>query len=111
MRRALPFVVYLALLSLLSGWLMSRMSWVGRMGVNLIHREYRFLKYWYKGAALVFGVLLLLFLLQSWARRRLSQAKNRGLQIFALVAAVTGLWATYSDFRSDWSHSLLRKSE
>lgn len=109
MRRALPFVVYLALLSLLSGWLLSRMSWIGRVGVNLFHREYRFLKYWYKGAALVFVVLLALFLLQSWARRRLSPAKSRGVQIFALVAAVAGLWATYSDFRSDWSHSLLRE--
>lgn len=109
MRRALPFLVYLALLSLLSGWLMSRMSWIGRVGVNLFHHEYRFLKYWYKGAALVFGVLLVLFLLQSRARNRLSPAKSRGVQIFALAAAALGLWATYSDFRSDFSHSLLRE--
>lgn len=109
MRRNLPFILYLAVLSALSGWLMSHMSWIGRVGINLFHKEYKFLKVWYRGGGLVFGILLLLFLLQWLADRRLPRATARVAQIIALLAAICGLWVTYSDFRSDFTHNVLKE--
>lgn len=108
MRRHFPFLLYLAALSALSGWLMSKMSWIARQGVNFLYREYKFLKVWYQGAAFVFGVLLLLYALQSWAARRMSRSGARTVQVVALALAALGMYATYQDFRT-FSHSLLKE--
>jgi hypothetical protein len=108
-RRNFPFVVYLACLSALSGWLMSRMSWIGRVGINLMHKEYKFLKTWYQGAAVVFGVLMVLFIVQSLVQKRMPVATRRVAHIIALLVAIAGLYFTYSDFRGDISHNLLKE--
>jgi len=109
MRRHIPFLLYLAALSALSGWLMSHMSWIGRVGVNMFHKEYRFLKVWYKGGGVVFMIMLLLFILQYIAQRRLPRARSRALQAVTLLTAVGGLMLTYGDFRSDFSHNILKE--
>ena len=109
MRRNIPFLLYLALLSALSGWLMSHMSWIGRVGVNLFHKEYKFLKVWYKGGAVVFGVLLFFFALQWLADRKLQRRLANGVQCIALILAIAGPWATYRDFRGDFTHSILKE--
>jgi hypothetical protein len=109
MRRHIPFLIYLAVLSALSGWLMSRMSWIGRVGVNLFHKEYKFLKIWYKGGAAVLAILLLLFVLQYVAQRRLPRGTARAVQVVALLVGIAGLLLTYSDFRTDFSHNILKE--
>ncbi len=109
MRRNLPFILYLTILSALSGWLMSQMSWIGRVGINWFHKEYRFLKVWYRGGGAVLAILLLLFFLQWLAAKRLPKATARVVQIIALLGAICGLWATYSDFRADFSHGILKE--
>src|ERR1043165_985632 len=109
MRRNIPFILFLALLSVISGWLMSHMSWIGRVGINLFHKEYKFLKVWYRGAGAVFAVLLVLFILQWLVDRKMPKATARVVQIIALLAAICGLWATYGDFRSDFTHGILKE--
>ena len=109
MRKTFPFIVYLALLSALSGWLMSKMSWIGRLGVRWIHKEYTFLKTWYEGAGVVFAVLLILFLIQALVQKRLPVATRRVAHIIALLVAGVGLYFTYKDFRTDITHSLLKE--
>src|SRR4051812_5760752 len=109
MARNFFFLVYLALLSALSGVLMSRMSFIGRVGINLFHKDYRFLKVWYRGGGLVFGVLLLFFLLQWLATRYLARRSAAMIHVIALALALGGLWLTYDDFRGDFTHRLLRE--
>lgn len=109
MRRNIFFVLYLAVLSVLSGWLMSRMSWIGRVGVNMMHKEYKFLKIWYEGGVVVFIILLFFFIMQYLAQRKLSRVAAQGVHGLCLTIAIIGLWATYSDFRTDLSHNLLRE--
>lgn len=108
-RRNLPFIVFLLLLSALSGWLMSHMSWIGRVGIDLMHKEYKPLKVWYRGGGIVFAILLVLFLLQWLADRKLAKPKARGVQIVALLLAVAGLLFTYNDFRTDFTHNILKE--
>jgi hypothetical protein len=109
MRRNLPFFLYLLALSALSGWLMSHMSWIGRVGINLFHKEYKFLKLWYQGGGVVLGILLLLFLLQWLADRRLKPATARLVQVVAVLLAIGGVWVTYQDFRTDFTHNVLKE--
>lgn len=109
MRRNLPFVVFLAVISAISGWLMSKMSWIGRVGINWMHKEYKFLKTWYQGAGVVFGMLILLFFVQLLVQKKLPVATRRVAHVIALLVAIAGLYFTYHDFRSDITHSLLKE--
>ncbi len=107
MKRTAPFLLLLTGLSVLSGYLLSKASLVGRTGINLFYKEYRFLKVWWKGAALVLAVWLVLFALQGMAHLKLERRKANGVHALAIVVALTGLFFTYSDFRNDLSHRLL----
>jgi hypothetical protein len=109
MRRNIPFILFLGVLSAISGWLMSRMSWIGRVGINFFHKDYKFLKVWYRGAGLVFAVLLVLFIIQWLLNRKLVRPIARTVQMIALIGAICGLWLTYVDFRTDFSHGLLKE--
>ena len=100
-------VLLLAVLSGISGYLLSKASFVGRMGINLFYKEYKFLKAWWQGALVVLGVLLLLLLLQGLAQKRIVFSKARLLNIGAILAALVGLYFTYNDFRHTTTHRLL----
>ena len=105
--RTLPFLLLLAGLSVLSGHLLSKINIIGRSGIALFYKEYRFFRFWWKGTLVVFGSLLLLFWLQGYLQRKLGNQQARLLHITALVIAVIGLYFTYSDFRNDVSHRLV----
>ena len=109
MKRTVLFIAFLAALSAVSGYLMSQMSWIGRLGINLMHHEYKFLKVWWQGGALVFGVLFFLFLLQSFLHRSLNLILARVIHLAFLGAAVYGVYFTYTDFNTDFTHSLLKQ--
>jgi len=109
MRSNFLFIFFLAVLSVISGFLLSRMSWIGRVGINLMHKEYKFLKVWYKGAGVVFAVWIILFLVQSIVQKKLSLAGSRMVHIAAIIIAIAGLYITYKDFRTDFSHGLLKE--
>jgi len=108
-RRNIPFVLYLLVLSAVAGWLLHRMSWIGRVGINLIHKEYKFLKVWWQAGAFVFITLLILYILQYFATRRLRRSSANIVNGVALAVAVGGLYLTYSDFHSDFSHNILKE--
>lgn len=107
MKRTAPFITLLAGLSVLSGYLLSKATLVGRTGMNLFYKEYRFLKTWWKGALAVFAGLLLLFFIQGLAQRKLRRSKAIIVHAVALVIALAGLYFTYSDFRNTLSHRML----
>ena len=98
-------LVLLGFFSILSGYLMSKASLVGRAGMSLFYREYNFLKSWWKGALVVFIALLILFALQGLLQKRLTRPKPA--QLIILVFAAVGLYFTYNDFRHTLSHHLL----
>ena len=107
MKRLAPLILFLAALSLISGYLMSKVSWIGRIGMNLFYKQYEFLKIWWQGALVVFITLLVLVIIQLLVQKRLPKNSARVAHIIALIAAIFGLYATYHDFRHDTSHHLL----
>ena len=100
-------VLSLAILSALAGYLFSKASLVGRIGINVFYKEYRFLKVWWQGALLIFAVLLIFLWLQGLAQKKMQTSKARMLHLSAVLAALTGIFLTYNDFRHTTTHRLL----
>ena len=107
MKRTIPFLFLLAGLSAVSGLLMSKASWIGRVGISLFHKEYNLLKVWWEGGLAVFIFLLALFILQSLIENKLPFWLAKFLHFILLVAALGAAYLTYDDFTTDISHRLL----
>lgn len=108
MRKSTSFVfILLAALAALSGYLLSKASLVGKIGITLVYKEYSFLKVWWQGALAVLACWLVLFVVQGWAGRRAKSGNAALAQVVAIVLAAIGLFFTYQDFRNNLSHRLL----
>jgi len=104
-----PFLLSFILfpLSCLSGYLLSKASLVGRTGINLFYKEYKFLKTWWQGALVVFIVLMLVLFIHTQIARKLT-GNARTVALFSmLLVAIAGLFFTYTDFRETLTHRLL----
>lgn len=89
---------------------MSKMSFIGRVGINLMHKDYKFLKTWWKGGLVVYAALLALFLIHTILHRILPLGVARVMHFLLLAAAGYGLYFTYNDFQDDFSHHLLKSN-
>lgn len=100
-------ILLLLALSAVTGYVLSKASLVGRVGISLFYKQYRFLKVWWQAGLLVFVVWLLLAFLQGWAQRKLSSTTAKLIQVVTIVIALAGLFFTYQDFRHTTSHRWL----
>lgn len=107
MKRSFLLVVLLACISVVSGYLMSKASWIGRVGMTLFYREYNLLKIWWQGAIAVFLFFMLLYALHSFLQKKAGAATARFIHFILLLTAAAGLYLTYDDFTTDFSHGLL----
>ena len=107
MKRTIIFLGLLAGLSIVSGYLLSKASWIGRVGMTFFYKEYNLLKIWWQGALAVYLFLLILFAGHSLIQTKLPKITARLLHIIALMTAITALYFTYDDFTTDISHKLL----
>jgi hypothetical protein len=107
MHKRYMLLLFLFVLSIISGFLMSKASWVSRVGMSLFYRQYNFLKVWWKGGLAVFLVWMLFFGVQGLVQKKLSRAMAVRVHILAGVLALLGLYFTYNDFRNTLSHNLL----
>lgn len=101
------FLVLLAGIAAASGALMSKASWIGRVGITFFYQEYNLLKIWWQGAIAVFLVFILLFLLHTFIYNKLSAIAARGFYVLMLLLAVVGFYSSYDDFTHNFSHRLL----
>ena len=107
MKRKLLFIIFLAFLSATSGYMMSKASWIGRVGMTFFYKEYNLLKIWWQGAIAVFIILSFLFLLHSLVQQKLSTIAARSAHLLILLVAATGLYFTNDDFTHNLPHRLL----
>jgi hypothetical protein len=107
MKRTSVLLSILLVLAGIAGYLFSKASLVGRVGIGLFYKQYKFLKVWWQAGLLLFAVWMLLFFLQGWAQRKFSPAASRMIQIGSIVVALLGLYLTYQDFRHTTSHRWL----
>ena len=108
-KRISLLVVFLAALASLSGYLMSKASFIGRLGMTFVYKEYRFLKTWWKGALFVFIVWMIILIIQAILERKLSKQKATIVYVIFILLALVGLYFTYSDFQHTTSHRWLKE--
>ncbi len=109
MRKFAPLILFIAFLSCISGYLMSKPSLIGRIGINLFYKQYRFLKLWWQGALIVFFVLMLLLLLQAFIHRKLQRSKANIIYGIMILLAFIGFYFTWQDFHHTKTHRWLRE--
>jgi hypothetical protein len=107
LKRFVTLFLFLAALSVMSGYLMSRATWIGKVGISLFHKEYEFLKTWWQGALIVFCGLLVVLILHAILHSYLKKISATIAFLVSLFLGVGGLYFSYSDFRSDLSHRLM----
>jgi len=89
-----------AIISLVAGILLSKMSVIGYIGVSTVYTEYAFLKQWYKGFAVVFAIQLLLIGI-LWIIKRTTTFKNFSIvNLIFIILGLLGLIYTFYDFTS-----------
>lgn len=107
MKKNSGIILFILSTSIISGYLMSKASMIGKAGMSLFYREYNFLKIWWKGALLMLAALVILYIIEGIIQRKYPPAKARAIYIITCVIAVIGLYFTYNDFRHTLSHRLL----
>lgn len=110
MKRNSLLTIGLTIASLLAGYLLSAISFVGRTGIDLFYTKYRFLKSWWKGALIVFIVWMLLLAVQTVLEKKVKKATSTIIQWALLTVAIAGLYMSYADFRNSLSHRWLGES-
>lgn len=105
-KKLLTLNVLLLPLAIITGWTLSKATIVGKVGIHFLHREYKFLNSWWKGALLIWIVWLVLEIIQYRVWKRYPRNTNLAVQTALILLAVLGLYFTYLDFRTI-SHGLL----
>jgi hypothetical protein len=83
--------------------MLSKITWIGRAGISVFHRDLQYLKTWWKGALIVGCALIVLYIIQSILERKLTKAIHT---LFIALSSI-GLYYTYMDFRKDFAHRLM----
>lgn len=96
-------------LSLLSAVLISKMSFVGRIGVSTFYSQYAIFKVWWKTAILLFIVQFVLILFLNTFRTKVSVGFARLLAVLLAGIGLLGFYLTYVDFTTT-SHKLMKFS-
>jgi hypothetical protein len=108
-KRISILIVLLAALAALSGYLMSKASFIGRLGMTYFYKEYRFLKTWWKGALAVFVVWIIVLIAQTIVEKKLKTRTASLIHVVFILLALLGLYFTYSDFQHTTSHRWLKE--
>jgi hypothetical protein len=106
MKKGYPVILLLAAISVVSGYLFSKVSWIGRIGINWFYSEYSIFKSWWKSSLLVFGIYLALYFIHWLMFRKARLTTSKAWNITTILFAIGGLYYTYYDFRHDFSHKV-----
>jgi hypothetical protein len=101
-------VFFQLLLSFCAGYLVSKMSWIGRLGISISYHEYAIFKSWWKTGFVFFLIQLLVLGILIFANRKYS-GNIKIVHIIILLIASGGLYFTYHDFQHTLSHRLLKE--
>lgn len=108
MKRNYPLLIFiLTLISLLSGNLTKGVSFVGKMGINLFYKEYKFFKVWWQAALVCFAAMIIVTVLLYFIDKSLQGVTRKIVLLLLFFVFLSGLYFTFKDFRNDLSHRLL----
>jgi len=98
-----------ALLCWLDVYLISKISWIGRLGIATVHKEYRLLRSDWKTFLLLFSLQVILIIILIVIRTRRRQKLTTLVASFLLMLGAIGLFLTFRDFIYTYTHRLLKE--
>jgi Na+/melibiose symporter-like transporter len=98
-----------ALLCLLSSYLISKISLIGKIGIAVFYKEYKWLRSGWKTFLFLFIAQLLIIGILYFLHRKRPKKTTVYTAVGILALAVIGLWFTYNDFLHTYSHRLLKE--
>lgn len=110
MKRNITYLILLSFLSFVSGYLLSKLSMTGKFGINLLYKQYKFLKNPLKGSTLILSLYLILFLLLYFVYKRWTNNNPNKISILILLLGIIGALLTYYDFVHTLAHKILGQS-
>ena len=108
MKNITILALFQALSSVISSILISNMSFIGRIGVSTMYRQYLIFKTWWKTALLLFVIQLILIVI-LYAARKLNFKLGRMLALLFLFVGIVGTYFTYIDFTTT-NHKMMKLS-
>ena len=98
MKRSTSLLLFHALLSVVSGILVTQMSLLGRIGIHTMYRQFMVFRSWWKTALLLFAAQCLLLGLLWGVRKMANLSAAKKTAWLLLIVGVAGFGATYWDF-------------
>jgi hypothetical protein len=102
-------VIAQTLLCLLSSYLISKISLIGKIGIAVFYKEYKWLRSGWKTFLFLFIAQLLVIGILYFLHRKRPKKTTVYTSVSILVLALIGLWFTYNDFLHTYSHRLLKE--
>ena len=98
MKKILNIILFQAVISLISGILLSKMSFIGKVGISVVYKEYTLLKTWWKAALVVFAIQLLIIGILYITKRYYAYKNFVIVSLIIFIIGLLGLFYTYIDF-------------
>lgn len=106
-KKIFTLIIIQALLAMTSAILFSKMSFVGRLGIRLVYKQYQILKDPVKTSFLLFGLQIVLLLILVLFKYFTSKKLSIFVSIVLILIGIIGSIYTYYDF-SMTSHKHMR---
>lgn len=108
MRTLLYLSAFQAILSAVAAYLISKMSFFGKMGISLFYKEYKILRSPVETGLAIFFVEMAVVVLLFVFWRFVSKRSTNILAMVLLLISVIGLAYTIYDFTYEFSHKILK---
>jgi hypothetical protein len=98
-----------ALLCWLDVYLISKISWIGKLGIATVHKEYRLLRSDWKTFLLLFSLQIVLIASLTVVRTKCPRRIATLVTSMLLTLGAVGLFLTFRDFIYTYTHRLLKE--
>ncbi|PZR26676.1 MAG: hypothetical protein DI535_13420 [Citrobacter freundii] len=98
-----------ALLCIISAYLISKISLIGKIGIALFYKEYKILRSGWKTFLLFFIIQLIIIGILYFLHSKRSRKTTVYTALGITAAALVGLGFTYNDFLHTYTHRLLKE--
>ncbi|MGE9314121.1 cytochrome d ubiquinol oxidase subunit II [Niabella sp. CJ426] len=106
-RNYLLLFFILIFLSLLSGNLTAGVSLVGKIGISFFYKQFSFFQSWWQSSLVCLALMLVVGAILYFIDRSTNGLKRKIVLIACFLIFLTGLYFTFSDFRTDLAHRWL----
>lgn len=106
-KRIAAFIFFVISISCISGYWVSKINWVGQLGIFMFYRNYSFLKIWWQPSLLIFIIYLLLTAILTLSKAFTNKNVALTTNIILILLGLSALYYSYFNFRNNLSYRLL----